>query len=73
MPSVTEKQREAIAIAEHHPEQLYKKNRGILNMTHQQMHDFASTTGLTKDQRKSTSGSPEFTDTEMKQGFRRIP
>ena len=32
-----------MAIAEHAPEKLQKKNRGLLGMSHQQLHDFAST------------------------------
>ena len=32
-----------MAIAEHHPEKLKAKNKGLLDMTHQQLHDFAST------------------------------
>jgi hypothetical protein len=32
-----------MAIAEHHPEEVSAKNRGVLKMTHQQLHDFAST------------------------------
>ncbi len=48
MPSVSEKQREAMAIAEHHPDQLYSRNRAMLKMTHGQLHDFASTKGLHK-------------------------
>ena len=43
MPSVSVKQRRAMAIAEHHPEELNPENRGLLKMTHQQLHDFAST------------------------------
>jgi hypothetical protein len=35
--------RRASAIAEHHPEKLYEWNKGLLGMTHQQLHDFAST------------------------------
>lgn len=35
--------RVAAAIAEHDPEKLYKRNRGMLAMTHQQLHDFAAT------------------------------
>lgn len=42
MPSVSEKQRRAMAIAEHHPSKLSKKNRGLLKMSHQQLHEFAS-------------------------------
>jgi Ca2+-dependent lipid-binding protein len=48
MPAVSEKQRELMAIAEHHPEKLHKENRGILKMSHKQLHDFASTKGLKK-------------------------
>lgn len=43
MPSVSKKQRKVMAIAEHHPEELNPENRGLLKMTHQQLHDFAST------------------------------
>jgi len=32
-----------MAIAEHHPEKLKKKNRGLLKMSHEQLHDFAAT------------------------------
>jgi len=39
-----------MAIAEHNPGKLYKRNKGLLKMTHQQLHDFASTprSGLPK-------------------------
>jgi hypothetical protein len=43
MPAVSRKQRAVMAIAEHHPEELNPENRGLLKMTHQQLHDFAST------------------------------
>ena len=43
MPSVSVAQRTAMAIAEHHPEQLNKENRGMLKMSHSQLHDFAAT------------------------------
>ncbi len=40
--------RKASAIAEHHPEELYERNKGLLGMNKGQLHDFASTpeTGL---------------------------
>jgi hypothetical protein len=40
--------RRAAAIAEHHPEKLKARNRSMLDMTQEQLHDFASTpeTGL---------------------------
>jgi hypothetical protein len=32
-----------MAIAEHHPEELYKRNAGLKQMSDQQLHDFAAT------------------------------
>lgn len=43
MPSVSQAQQQLMAIAEHHPEEVKKKNRGILRMTKTQLHDFAAT------------------------------
>jgi hypothetical protein len=43
MPADSKAQRIAMAIAEHHPEDLNEKNKGLLKMTHKQLHDFAST------------------------------
>ncbi len=55
MPAVSKKQQEAMSIAEHAPDKLYSKNRGLLKMSHQQLHDFASTKrkGLPNKIRKS--------------------
>jgi len=36
-----------MAIAEHNPEKLHKENRGVLSMSKSQLHDYASTKGLT--------------------------
>ena len=41
MPSTSEKQREAMAIAEHDPGKLHAKNKGMLKMSKSQLHDFA--------------------------------
>jgi len=51
---VSKKQRRAMAIAEHHPSKLYKRNRGLKKMGKKQLHDFASTEekGLAKKKRK---------------------
>jgi len=38
---------QASAIALHHPNKLYKRNRGMLRMDGEDLHDFASTKGLT--------------------------
>ena len=43
MPAVSKKQRKAMAIAEHHPEELYSRNKSLLGMSHDQLHDFAAT------------------------------
>lgn len=43
MPARSRDQRIAMAIAEHHPEQLYSRNKGLLKMSKQQLHDFAAT------------------------------
>lgn len=43
MPAPSTAMRRATAIAEHHPEQLYARNRSLLNMSQEQLHDFAST------------------------------
>lgn len=41
MPAKTEKERKMMAIALHHPEKLYKRNRGVLKMSLSQLHDFS--------------------------------
>ena len=43
MPATSIAQRRAMAIAEHEPSKLNKDNRGLLKMSHSQLHDFAST------------------------------
>ena len=48
MPAKSVAQRRLMALAEHHPDKLHKQNRGLLNMSQSQLHDFASTKGLKK-------------------------
>lgn len=43
MPAESKAQQQAMAIAEHEPEKLHAENKGMLDMTHKQLHDFAST------------------------------
>jgi len=43
VPSVSQDQQIATSIAEHDPSKLYKRNKGLLGMNHQQLHDFAAT------------------------------
>lgn len=43
MPAVSRAQQQLMAIAEHHPEKVSAKNRGVLKMSKGQLHDFAAT------------------------------
>jgi hypothetical protein len=43
MPSVSKAQQQAMAIAEHEPSKLNAANKGLLKMSHKQLHDFAAT------------------------------
>lgn len=43
MPSVSKAEQAVMAIAEHDPDKLNPENRGVLKMSHQQLHEFAST------------------------------
>lgn len=43
MPAKSRAQQRAAAIAEHHPEKLYARNRDMLKMSKKQLHDFAKT------------------------------
>ena len=52
MPAVSTKQRQLMAIAEHNPSKVQKKNRGVLSMSKDQLHDFAATKGLGNKQPK---------------------
>jgi hypothetical protein len=42
-PAKSISQRRAISIAEHHPEKLYSRNKGLKKMSKSQLHDFATT------------------------------
>ena len=43
MPALSQAQQQAMAIAEHNPSKLFKRNKGLLGMRKQQLHDFAAT------------------------------
>jgi len=55
MPAVSRAQQIAMAIAEHNPSKLNANNKGMLNMSHQQLHDFASTPTKGLPKRKGLS------------------
>lgn len=42
MPAVSEKQRKLMAMALHSPSKLHAKNRGVLDMSKDELHKFAS-------------------------------
>lgn len=43
MPAKSKKQRRAMAIAKHHPEKLYARNKGLKEMSKAKLHEFAKT------------------------------
>lgn len=53
MPAKSEKQRQMMAIAEHHPSKLYKRNKGVLKMSKAQLSEYASTKNLSKKKSQS--------------------
>jgi hypothetical protein len=59
MPAKSVAQRKLMAIAEHHPDKLYAKNKGVAKMGKKSLHDFAATRekGLPKRAGKSASKS----------------
>ena len=48
MPALSDRQRKMMAIAEHHPDKLYSRNKSALKMNHSQLHDFAATKNAQK-------------------------
>lgn len=54
MPAESKAQRKAMAIAEHNPQALYRKNRGLLKMSKKQLHDFSSTSEFGLPARKKS-------------------
>jgi hypothetical protein len=57
MPAKSKKQRKVMAIAEHHPSKLYKRNRGLKKMTKQQLSHYASTKEKGLPQKKRSAAS----------------
>ncbi len=55
MPALSQAQQRLMAIAEHHPGMVKKKNRGVLRMSHEQLHDFAATERKGLPERKASA------------------
>ncbi len=64
MPAKSVAFRRLAAIAEHHPEMVSRKNRGVLGMTHKQLHDYASTSERGLPYKKKKKRGP-MADYEM--------
>ena len=60
MPAESKAIRRAAAIAEHHPEQLYARNRGLLGMNQEQLHEFASTPEKGLPKKKGVKGNTHY-------------
>ncbi len=62
MPAVSKKQRKAMAIAEHAPESLYKRNKGLAKMDKGTLSEFAATKekGLPEKKSKGRESIEEF-------------
>jgi hypothetical protein len=54
MPAVSKAQRKAMAIAERDPGKLNPANRGLLSMSHRQLHEFADTKEAGLPERKGS-------------------
>ena len=59
MPAKSKAQRQAMAIAEHHPEKLYKRNKGMAEMSKTQLHHYATTPDKNLPERKGTARIPD--------------
>ena len=63
MPATSVKQRQAAAIAEHHPEELYERNKGLLSMSKDKLSHYAGTSekGLPKKKgKKGVKGNTHY-------------
>jgi hypothetical protein len=70
MPAVSKAQRKLMGLAEHHPSEVSKKNRGVLKMSKGQLHDFAATKEKKLPQYKRRK--PRKTDTNAFIAGRRV-
>lgn len=70
MPAKSEAQRRLMAIAEHHPEKVFARNRGVLGMSKSKLHEFARTKekGLPGHKRGSGGGGSSPVKFEKREG-----
>lgn len=53
MPAKSVAQRRLFAIAEHHPDELYARNKSLASLPHSTLHEFADTSEKGLPKRKS--------------------
>ncbi len=56
MPALSKAMRKVAAIAEHHPEKLYERNKGMAKMSKEELHKFASTKEKGLPEHKKSKG-----------------
>lgn len=73
MPAKSKAQQKAMAIAEHNPSKLYSRNSGLLEMSQQQLHDFAATKqkGLPQKVKKPGMKARKYPDVSMYDWWKR--
>jgi hypothetical protein len=79
MPATSPAQRRLFAIAEHHPDQLYDKNKGLANLPQNTLHDFAATKESSMPKRRNYGEEGEtysdegnwISEATSKPGFRK--
>jgi hypothetical protein len=59
MPAKSVAQRKLMAIAEHAPDKLYARNRGVAKMGKKSLHDFAATSEKSLPKRLGSKSSPK--------------
>jgi len=69
MPAESIAKRRAAAIAKHHPEDLYERNKGLLSMTQEQLGHYAGTSekGL-PDKSKGVKGNTFYESKLLSEG-----
>ncbi len=72
MPATSKAQRRAMAVAEHSPEKLKGKNKGLAKMSKEKLHEFASTKEKGLPQH-AKSKSPKKNDKYVKSKPKRLP
>lgn len=68
MPAKSIAQQRLMQIAEHHPEKLYARNKGVAKMSQQDLHEFASGSEEGKPQHVAPRRKLKFPSPSKKKG-----